>query len=253
MPKKIEPADKIYEEVLQSSPPEILETAEKLFKEFPFDEKFFAGEDSFAVEEYDTPKSTAYITAEEKDKLANENMALVYYIVSKFSNTNIDPDELFSVALVGYEKALSKFNPAKLTKFSTFAYRCIQNEIFYFIRGEKKIGEKNISLSACIATDKNGNDLEVDETVPADIEDMDKGIIRDEMSVVLQEIINDYLTDAEKLIITRRFGIGTDTMTQNELAKMVSMSQANISKKEKNILEKMRKILMSKYKIKSPY
>lgn len=242
----------IYKEILESSPPELIEEAEQLFKEYPFDDNFFDLEEEFSVDEYDVPKSMAYITDKEKDDLAAENMALVYYIVSKFSNTNIDADELFSVALIGYEKALSKFNPNRNTKFSTYAYRCIQNEIFYFIRGEKKISEKVVSLNATIATDKNGNDLEVDETIPAEEDTMDETLIKEETVNALMKVINEDLNESERLIITKRFGIGTDTMTQNELAKMVSMSQANISKKEKNILEKMRKILTSKYKIKSP-
>lgn len=242
--------NKIYKEVLESSPPELIQEADELFKEYPFDKAALSEEDDFEVEDGDTSKNTIFITEKEKNELAAKNMPLVYYIVSKFGNTGIDPDELFSVALVGYEKALSKFNPSKNTKFSTFAYRCIQNEIFYFIRGEKKIGEKNVSLSQAITTDKNGNDLEVDETIPAEGDTMDESLIKEEILVALMKVIKDDLTEAERLIITKRFGIGTDTMTQNELAKMISMSQANISKKEKNILEKMRKILTSKYKIK---
>lgn len=249
MSKKQNPEDeKIYEEVLQSKP-ELVEEAEKLFEEHSFDEAWLEEEDEFGEDATDTPKSTTYITEEEKEKLASENMALVYFIVSKFGNTNIDPDELFSVALVGYEKALSKFNPYKNTKFSTFAYRCIQNEIFYFIRGEKKIGEKTVSMYQAIATDKNGNDLDVEETIPSEEPTMDEKLIKDESIAALMQVIENDLTEAERLIITKRFGIRTDTMTQNELAKMVNMSQANISKKEKNILDKMKKILTSKYKI----
>lgn len=244
--------EEAIEEILKSSPPELIKEADDLFKEFPFDEKLLSEEDTFFVEDYDSPKSTVYITEKEKRTLAEENISLVYYIVKRFENTNIDQDELLSVALVGYEKALSKFNPDKKTKFSTFAYRCIQNEIYYFIRNEKKICEKNISLSATISTDKNGNDLEVADTISSSEEDLDDSIIRDETTSALLDVINNHLNESERLIITKRFGIGTDTMTQNELARMINMSQANISKKEKNILEKMKKILTSKYKIKEP-
>lgn len=246
-----EDKENIYEEVLQSSPPELIKEADKLFEEFPFDGNFLNEEDEFSVDEFDTPKTTAYITEYEKNKLAKDNMALVYYIVSKFGNTGIDQDELFSVALIGYEKALSKYNPGRNTKFSTYAYRCIQNEIFYFIRSEKKITDKVVSLSTPIATDKNGNDLSVDEVIPSSDVPLDDKMATNEAVNALFKVLNEDLTESERMIITKRFGIGGDSMTQNELAQMVSMSQANISKKEKNILTKMKRLLVSKYKIKS--
>lgn len=252
--------NKYYKEVLNSNPSsetddilkELDEEFKDVFEDYSLLDMDLEDEEEFSVDDYETNKTTIFLTDKEKNDLAEENMALVYYIISKFKNTNIDQDELLSVALIGYEKALSKYNPNKNTKFSTFAYRCIQNEIFYFIRGEKKINEKSISLNATIATDKNGNDLEVSDTIQSEEDTLEEQIIKNETIDCLLKVINEDLDENERLIITRRFGIcGTDIMTQNELALMVNMSQANISKKEKNILDKLKKILSSKYKIKN--
>lgn len=252
--------NKYYKEVLNSNPnssaedifKELDEEFSDVFEDCDMDEMLYDEEEEFSVDDFENNKTTIFLTDKEKNDLAEENMALVYYIISKFKNTNIDQDELLSVALIGYEKALSKYNPNKLTKFSTFAYRCIQNEIFYFIRGEKKINEKSISLNQTIATDKNGNDLEVSDTLASEEDTLEEKVIKNETIDCLLRVINEDLSENERLIITKRFGIGgTDVMTQNELAIMVNMSQANISKKEKNILDKMKKILSSKYKIKN--
>jgi RNA polymerase sporulation-specific sigma factor len=216
-------------------------------------------EEIYREKEYFVPKSEV-LSIEDKNRLAEENMSLVQYVCKKFVNTGIDHDELFSVALVGYTKAINNFNPQKKTKqgksikFSTFAYRCIENEIFYFIRNDKKIKEKNISLQTTLSVDKNGKALELDSILSTESNgelSLEDNVMNSETVSVLLEVINEHLTPKERLIIKHRFGISSaEVKTQNELAQMTNMSQANISKLEKNIIDKIKKIMISKYKIK---
>ena len=151
-------SDEIYD-VLFSEDDELFNEAENINDEEIFHEK-----------EYFIPKN-AVLTDEDKNRLAEENMSLVQYVVKRFINTGIDYDELFSVALMGYVKAINSYNPTRVTKqgkpikFSTFAYRCIENEIFYFIRNDKKVREKTVSLQTTLSTDKNGNTLDLDSTL----------------------------------------------------------------------------------------
>lgn len=240
-------SDEIYD-VLFSEDDELFNEADNINDEEIFHEK-----------EYFIPKN-AVLTDEDKNRLAEENMSLVQYVVKRFINTGIDYDELFSVALMGYVKAINSYNPTRVTKqgkpikFSTFAYRCIENEIFYFIRNDKKVKEKTVSLQTTLSTDKNGNTLDLDSTLSTESQgelSLEEEIAKKEVIGVLLEIINNELTDKERLIITHRFGISAENKTQNELAQMVNMSQANISKLEKNIMDKIKKIMISKYKIKS--
>ena len=240
-------SDEIYD-VLFSEDDELFNEADNINDEEIFHEK-----------EYFIPKN-AILTDEDKNRLAEENMSLVQYVVKRFINTGIDYDELFSVALMGYVKAINSYNPTRVTKqgkpikFSTFAYRCIENEIFYFIRNDKKVREKTVSLQTTLSTDKNGNTLDLDSTLSTESQgelSLEEEIAKKEVIGVLLEIINNELTEKERLIITHRFGISAENKTQNELAQMVNMSQANISKLEKNIMDKIKKIMISKYKIKS--
>lgn len=239
--------DNIYD-VLFSEDDELFNEAESIEDEEIFHEK-----------EYFIPKNEV-LTEEDKNRLAEENMSLVQYVVKRFTNTGIDYDELFSVALMGYVKAINSYNPTRLTKqgkpikFSTFSYRCIENEIFYFIRNDKKIREKTVSLQTTLSTDKNGNTLDLDSTLST--EDygeipIEEEVAKNEIIAILLRVIETELTEKEKLIIKHRFGINAANKTQNELAQMVNMSQANISKLEKNIMDKIKKIMISKYKIKS--
>lgn len=215
-------------------------------------------EEIYREKEYFIPKS-AVLSSQDRNRLAEENMSLVQYVCKRFNNTGIDHDELFSVALVGYTKAINNFNPEKKTKlgksikFSTFAYRCIENEIFYFIRNDKKIKEKTTSLQTPLSVDKNGKTLEFESILSTEADgrpSLEEAYMRSEVVGVLIKVIDECLTSKERLIIKHRFGIGADVKTQNELAQMTEMSQANISKLEKNIIDKIKKIMISKYKIK---
>lgn len=218
-------------------------------------------EDDYHKKDYYIPiPKNNFLSNDEAEILAKENMPLVQYVVKKFKNIPIEHDELVSVGLVGFTKAIKKFNPQKKTKsgknikFSTFAYRCIENEIFYFIRTDKKAKEQTVSLNTTLSTDKNGNELELDSVLSTENNgdlSLEETVLNSEVIEIMKKVINENLTAKEKLIITHRFGIGASIKTQNELAQMVNMSQANISKLEKNILDKIKKIMMTKYQIKN--
>jgi RNA polymerase sigma factor (sigma-70 family) len=105
-----------------------------------------------------------------------------------------------------------------------------------------------------LSKEKNGNTLDLDSTLST--EDygeisIEEEVAKNEIIGILLRVIETELTEKEKLIIKHRFGINAVNKTQNELAQMVNMSQANISKLGKNIMDKIKKIMISKYKIKS--
>ena len=109
-------------------------------------------------------------------------------------------------------------------------------------------------MQTTLSTDKNGNTLELDSTLSTESQgqlSLEEEIAKKEVLEILVKVINEDLNEKERLIIKHRFGIGADNKTQNELAQMVNMSQANISKLEKNIMDKIKKIMISKYKIKN--
>lgn len=195
------------------------------------------------------------LTSNEKDILAAKNIPLVHSIVKKFANTGIDYSELLSAGYVGYAKALDTFTKGKNVKFSTYAYRCIQNEILYFLRREKRHRDNDISLSRPISTDKNGNVMTVDSIVStedAGHKSVEQEVELNETVKILLDIIDEYLSNTESFIIRNRYGLDNKKpRTQKEIADEIGMSQANVSKLEKGINDKIKKIMSSKYKIKS--
>ena len=63
-----------------------------------------------------------------KQKLIEDNMNLVYSLVSKEYPTYIHDEDIIQCGMVGLCKAAEKWDESK-SQFSTFAWRCIRNEI----------------------------------------------------------------------------------------------------------------------------
>lgn len=192
-----------------------------------------------------------FLTEDEKDNYARENLALIYY-VAKYYQAKATEDELISVGLIGFTKALNAYDRTKLTKFSTYAVKCIHHEILFHLRKEKKHLDNVISVNTILSQDKNGHALSLEDTILNDKAGQDfteiTVLIKDEINLLNKAIEN--LDELERFILIHRYGLFKQKkMTQKELAEKIQMSQANISKKEQIILIKLRQILRDKYKL----
>lgn len=190
------------------------------------------------------------LTNKEKNQIAEDNYALVFYVVKMFRNSGVAYDELVSIASLGYAKALNAFDTERNVKFSTYAINCIRNEILFFLRKEKQHMHNNVSLNKILAVDKNGNNLSLTDTVSNQDNDElsleDNVMLSEDLETVLESL--SILNEKEKYIIIHRYGLfSQDIKTQKDIASDIGMSQANVSKMEKGILCKMQKILKSKY------
>lgn len=72
-----------------------------------------------------------------KDNLILENMKLVYFLISKYYPTFIGDEDLQQVGMLGLCKAANTWNEEK-SKFSTYASKCILNEINFEFKRRKK-------------------------------------------------------------------------------------------------------------------
>jgi RNA polymerase sporulation-specific sigma factor len=205
----------------------------------------------FERQPFENLKTTQLMTCEEAEKIIKSNLGIVHNLANRYAYGRNDHDEITSVAYMGYVKAINGFDPERLVngkpvKFVTFAYRCITNEILFYLRNENKETEKVIPMNTMISTDKNGNELEL-EDILADETDMAEECAMKDTVRIMMNIVETYLTDEEKFIIMSRFGIQCKQLTQSQIAEMIDMSQANISKKEKSIIQKIKIIMTSKY------
>ena len=205
----------------------------------------FDQEPEFEVKDYETIKTTQMFTSQEEDDLAMNNMDLVHFIANKWAVGRHDRDDIFGVAEQGLVKAIHGYDPRKKNKFSTFAYKCITNDIIFYIRKANRNAQHCVSMETLVAADSNGKEQVLEDILGVD-NDMQHDVAHQEVIDVMHECIKKYLSADEKKIIKFRFGLDADTMTQLEVAKVLHMSQANISKRERSILIKLRIIMKAR-------
>ena len=111
----------------------------------------------------------------------------------------------------------------------------------YFRKQKKTAGE--VSLSETIDVDKDGNPLTyidviaVEDTIADDLDTKTR-------AAKALRVINEELSDREKEIVVRRFGIGRDKCaTQKEIADELGISRSYVSRIEKCAVAKLREAL----------
>jgi len=94
-----------------------------------------------------------------KEKLALHNIRLVLHKVqNKFKDADYDKKDLVAIGNVGLVKAINSFDMSKGHAFSTYASRCIENEILMVLRKTKK-DSGVLSLEQPIYEDSTGGEI----------------------------------------------------------------------------------------------
>lgn len=175
-----------------------------------------------------------------RNKLIEHNLRLVAHIVKKFDTKGDFADDLISIGTIGLIKGIDSFKPAKNAKITTYAARCIQNEILMYFRANKKT-TKDVSLSDSIGFDKEGNEISLIDVLKDEKEDIVEDLYTQEMLAKLEKYMS-ILTPREKHIICRRYGLNNaEPETQKEIAKNLHISRSYISRIEKRALTKILK------------
>jgi len=218
-----------------------------------------------------------------KDKLVNGNLKLVLSILQKYTNRTDNMDDLFQVGCVGLIKAIDNFDLEQGVKFSTYAVPMILGEIKRYLRDNSSLrvtrSVKDLAYKALRIKENLTNQLNREPTVKmiADIMEvsemevnnaleslkdavsMSEPIYSDggdtiylsetladkkdkiglDMSLMLQEALQG-IKPKERYIIIERYLQGK---TQVELSSELGISQAQISRIEKNGLDTMKKLL----------
>ena len=175
-----------------------------------------------------------------KQKLIEHNLRLVVYVAKKFSNSEVDVEDLISIGSLGLIKAINSYRIDKNIKIATYASKCIENEILMYLRKISK-QKKEVSLDEPLNVDSEGNELVLFDLIPSEKdcpqEDMEKMTEKQ----ILWKVINK-LNAREKEIMLMRFGLsGGEELTQKEVADSLGISQSYISRLEKKIVVRIRK------------
>ena len=175
-----------------------------------------------------------------RQELIERNMRLIVHIARKYKVPGCTFDDLISIGAIGLIKAVRSYDPDAGTSLSTYAARCIENEILMYIR--KISGQKaEISLDEPINTDYDGNELLLSDVLGTDGDTVMRPMEDDVDHELLRQAL-EKLPEREKKIVTMRFGLGgRQEKTQKEVADLMGISQSYISRLEKRIMLRLRR------------
>ena len=208
-----------------------------------------------------------------RERFITGNLRLVLSVVQRFQNRGESMDDIFQVGCIGLIKALDNFDTSHGVKFSTYAVPMIIGEIRRYLRDNNSIrvsrSMRDLAYRALRARDELLKTMhrepcieEIAEKTGAPREDVVIALdsIQDTVSlyepvfrdnddtVYIMDQISDVQDNGEKwmvqvrprerFIVDRRF---FDGKTQTEVADEIGISQAQVSRLEKNALESMKK------------
>lgn len=217
---------------------------------------------------------------EAKDILIEENMGLVYSVANRYCGRGCEKEDLIQIGSIGLLKAVDKFDFSFGVQFSTYAVPMIMGEIKRFLRDDgalkvsrslkeaalkgyrsREVLQKKLNREPTINEISKDCDIEEEiltqafeavtpphsiyESVKSDnreiaLLDTIKGVDEEEKitdRVMISNILNSLKPRERQILLLRYF----KNKTQAEVAKVVGVSQVQISRIEKRVIEQIRK------------
>lgn len=212
-----------------------------------------------------------------REELINGNLRLVLSVIQRFTNRGENPDDLFQVGCIGLIKAIDNFDISHDVRFSTYAVPMIIGEVRRYLRDNNPIrvsrSLRDTAYHAMQIKERISNEQGREATIEEIAKEMnlkkeevvialeavvepvsfyepvysnggDTIFLMDQLGsnendgdwideILLKEAIKN-LPDREKNILSMRFMRG---MTQMEVANEIGISQAQVSRLEKNALD----------------
>ena len=175
-----------------------------------------------------------------RDKLISHNLRLVAHVAKKYYPGAADTDDLISIGTIGLIKAVESFDGDKKTRFSTYAARCIENEILMFFRSGRRTAN-TISLNEPIDSDHGDSDLTVGDVLHDEMQ-LEELCERKADAAQLAQLVNCELEPRERQVIRLRYGLGgQQPLTQQQVAVMLGISRSYVSRIEKKAVSWLRR------------
>lgn len=165
-----------------------------------------------------------------RNKLIEHNLRLVAHIVKKYYTQTGDVDDLISIGTIGLIKAVNTYRADKKIKLTTYAARCIENEILMYLRKTRKLAGE-VSLSETLDTDGDGSNLSILDLIRVEDDMLEELDTRDACRKV-RACVEQVLEERERQVIVGRYGLdGKPPRTQREIAAQCGISRSYVSRR----------------------
>ena len=214
------------------------------------------------------------------EQLITENSGLIWSVARRFIGRGAETDDLYQLGCLGFLKAIEGFDPEFGTQFSTYAVPKISGEIRRFLRDDgtlkvsRSLKEQSASIKSARSkltvllgreptiqelsrqTGFSPEEIAIAETATAATESIQQeagedgfcleNVLTDTESeekmvekIALRQAV-EKLPERERLVIQLRY---YHSLTQQRVAKVMDVSQVQVSRIEKKALEKIREFM----------
>ena len=213
--------------------------------------------------------------------MIEENSGLIWSIARRFFGRGVDSDDLYQLGCMGFIKAIEGFDESYGTQFSTYAVPKIAGEIRRFLRDdgavkvsrgikeraqqiraartqlEQRLGREPTLSELSAETGMEPEDIAATETAVSPAESLQRETGED--GFTLEHVLGDYtqeerllesvslrmgierLPEREQKVIALRYFHG---LTQSDCARILGVSQVQISRLERRAVETLRRIML---------
>ena len=214
------------------------------------------------------------------ERLMEENAGLIWSIVRRYYGRGVDPDDLYQLGCLGFLKAVRGFDPDYGTQFSTYAVPKIAGETRRFLRDDgmvkvsrgmkersaalrqarqqlsQQLGREPTLSELSAATGLEAEDIAAADTAALSVASLQSESGEDGFTLesvlgtggMEEEVVErltlrwaiDALPERERQVIFLRFYKG---LTQDKTAKILGVSQVQVSRLEKKAIQFLRQEL----------
>lgn len=213
-----------------------------------------------------------------REEFIKQNLGLVHSICRRFAGRGLEYDDLYQAGCMGLVKAVDAYDFDRGFAFSTYAVPVIMGEVRRLFRDGgavkvsrsiKELNQKIIKVNELLRQQLNREPTvnEIANKLGVNVSDVSEAICASQATVSLtvenndgiseidlpiidhQEVIDNKiiieaaakkLNETERLILKYRY---FDLLTQGKTAKKLNMTQVQVSRAEKKILQKMRQLI----------